>query len=122
VLALIDRGSQLIELNVIDASLIKPLGLTPVDNILIRGIVGHPVQAELVKIQIKLSASENESCVNDEFITIICAACDNLNESLIVTLPVADQLYSILQYEFSNNANTVNLLNVNLIHLMKLME
>jgi len=29
----------------------------------------------------------------------------NINESLIITLPVADQLYSILQYEFGNNVN-----------------
>jgi len=69
----LDGGSQL---NVTDASHVKPLSLTPVGNILIRGIVGQPVQAELVKLQIKLSTSENESCVNNEFITIIRAACD----------------------------------------------
>jgi len=90
--ALIDGGSQL---NVIDTSLVEPLGLTPVGNILIRGIVGQPVQAELVKLQVKLSASEKESCVNDEFMTIICAACDNLNESLFIKLPVAVEYFTI---------------------------
>jgi len=68
--ALIDGGSQL---NVIDASLIKPFGLTPAGNILIRGIVGQPVQAELVKLKIQLSASENEPRVNDEFFFLLLA-------------------------------------------------
>jgi len=81
--ALIDGGSQL---NVIDSSFIKPFGLNSVGNI--RGIVGQPVEAELVTLQIKLSVSKNVSCVNDDFITIICAASDNLNESLIIALPM----------------------------------
>ena len=40
-------------LNVIDASLVKPLGLTPISNILSRGIVGEPVKAQLVQLQIR---------------------------------------------------------------------
>jgi hypothetical protein len=92
VTALVDSGSQL---NVIDASIIEPMGLVPIGTVLIRGIVGQPVRANLVKLQMQL---QNESCIHDEFITVICAACENLNETLIVTLPVADQLNSIVQY------------------------
>jgi hypothetical protein len=89
--ALVDGGSQI---NVVNNSLIEPLNLQPVGNILIRGIVGQPVTAQLVQLQIGLS--KHEFIVDNKhdvkYISILCAACDDLNENLIITLPVADQL------------------------------
>jgi Aspartyl protease len=101
--ALVDGGSQL---NVIDASLIKTLGLTPVGTILIRGIIGEPVRAELVKLHVRLAAcgldAGSHASVNEDYITVICAVCENLNDSLTITLPAADQLYSLMQSDYVN--------------------
>jgi transposase InsO family protein len=99
--ALIDGGSQI---NVVNSKTIESLGLVPVGAIQIRGIVGEPVLANLVKLQIRIAednAERHTSLSNlssslrsgaDDYATIICAACDGLNEELIITLPVADQL------------------------------
>ena len=95
--ALVDGGSQL---NVIDSSIIHSLNLTPVGTISIRGIVGEPIQASLVQLQIKITNVNDE--MNDDYISIMCAACDDLNESLIITLPVADQLYNAVQHSNVN--------------------
>lgn len=91
-----DEGSQL---NVIHASLIEQLGLMSVGEISIRGIVGQPVKSRLINLQVKLGAQtardELQTTNNREYITILCAACNDLNEQLIVTLPVADELNSV---------------------------
>jgi hypothetical protein len=96
--ALVDGGCQL---NIINAAIIEPLTLISIGSISIRGIVGQPIQADLVKLRIQLDSKQNESCVNDEFITVVCATYENLDESLIITLPVSDQLYNALPCEYN---------------------
>jgi hypothetical protein len=46
----------------------------------------NPITCNLYKLHIALSACKAH-------VTIACAACKDLNEQLILTLPVADQLY-----------------------------
>ena len=63
----------------------------------------EPVQAQLVELQIKVANENGVSCVNDEdsIMTVICAACDNLNESWIITLLVAISCEGLLEIELS---------------------
>jgi hypothetical protein len=95
--ALIDSGSQV---NVINSHLCDKLELIAVGQALVKGFVGPPISAEIVKVTIKLwnnagNTATDRHVNNDDagYITVLCASCDNLNEDLILTLPAADQLF-----------------------------
>ena len=72
---------------------IESLDSICVGNILIKGITGSPINCNLYKSHIALTPRDADKC-SDEFVTIVCAACDDSNEQLILTLPVVDQLYA----------------------------
>jgi len=91
--ALIDGGSQVC---VVNSKLIESLDLICVGNVLIKGITGSPVNCNLFKLRIALTPRDADRC-SGEFVTIVCAACDDLNEQLILTLPVVDQFYAKMQ-------------------------
>ena len=76
--------------------MIAPLGLSSIGNISIRVIIGTPVITPLVVLHIKLHTQQGE-CVNDDYTSVVFASCDQLNEDLILTVPVADQLYKLVQ-------------------------
>lgn len=51
------------------------------------------VTAQSVQLHIGLSKSEFDVDKHDfEFVSVLCAAGGNLNENIIITLPVADKL------------------------------
>jgi len=72
------------------------MDLNCVGNVFIKGITGSPINCSLYKLHIALTTRDAERC-NEEFVAIVCAACDDLNEQLILTLPVVDQLYASMQ-------------------------
>jgi len=92
VLAISDSGSQC---NVIRSSLIEHIGLSPIGTICIRGIIGTPVVTPLILLNIKLHSQK--CCVDDAYTSVVFAACEELNEDMILTIPVADQLYNAVQ-------------------------
>jgi len=58
----------------------------------LRGIVGSPVDANLVKLQVQQDT--DEGCC----LSVICAVCKDANEDLILPSSVVDQLFT-LQYQ-----------------------
>jgi len=85
--ALEDSGT---ELCVIKSAIVEAANLPQVGCVRIRGIVGDPVDAKLVKLHISLAGNSMQS------IPIVCAVCPKLNEDLILTVPVVKQLRSVL--------------------------
>jgi len=86
--ALEDSGT---ELCVIKSTIVETANLTQVGSVRIRGIVGDPVDAKLVKLHISLAGSSMQS------IPIVCAVCPQLNENLILTVPVVKQLRNVFK-------------------------
>jgi len=86
--ALIDGGSQVC---VVNSKLIESRDLICVGNVLITGITGSPINYSLYTSHIALTTRDADRC-NDEFITIVCTACDDLNEQLVV-----DHVYANMQ-------------------------
>jgi hypothetical protein len=87
--ALVDGGSQLC---VVNSKVIDALDLISIGNVLIKGITGDPITCNLYKLHIVLTARDLDVNSRKACVKIVCAACDDLNEQLILTLPVADQL------------------------------
>jgi hypothetical protein len=85
--ALEDSGA---ELCVIKSAIVDPIiNLPQIGTIHLRGIVGKSVEAKLVKLHI--SSLCCESCESAS-IPITCAVCPDLNENMILTIPVVKQL------------------------------
>ena len=78
-----DSGAQL---SVCHSDVVRELNLEPIGNVMLRGIVGQPVMAKLVNLYIKLADCD---C---EFIPIVCAVCDLVNETLILASNVVERL------------------------------
>ena len=88
-------------------AVIESLDLICVGNVLIKGITGSPINCILYKLHIALTPRDADK-YSDEFVTIVCAACDDLNEQLILTLPVVDQLFAHMQSvvsQYDENCN-----------------
>ena len=89
---LLDTGSQI---NCVHPKICEALNLTPIGKIKIRGIFGEAAPADLVKIQVRLQSLPHGDDWNkneNDFLSIICASCPSLNETLVLTLPVYEQL------------------------------
>ena len=87
--AIEDSGS---ELCVVKASLVESVSLPKVGTVRLRGIVGAPVSADLVKLHISL-VNDSASC--NTSVPVICAVCPELNEDLILTPVLVKQLQSV---------------------------
>ena len=87
--ALVDGGSQI---NCIDSRLVQHMQLSPFDSINIKGFVGSPIRASLVTLNIRLTNRDSSNDSDNEYMPVVFAACDLLNEGIILTLPIADQL------------------------------
>ena len=85
--ALEDSGS---ELCVIKSAIVDPIiSLPQIGTIHLRGIVGKSVEAKLVKLHISPLCCE---LCESASIPITCAVCPDLNENMILTIPVVKQL------------------------------
>ena len=81
--ALCDSGAGI---SVIRPDLIKLMNAHRVGSVRLRGIVGPPVQADLVKLRIR------EKNISDNFVSVVCAVCEGVNDDLILTNDVVDHL------------------------------
>ena len=84
--ALCDSGA---EICVIKADKVKNLNLSRVTDIRLRGIVGSPVSAEVVRLFI---SNHDDNCSPDGYIAIMCAVCAEANDDLILTADVVASL------------------------------
>jgi len=85
--ALEDSGA---ELCVIKSAIVDPvISLPQIGTIHLRGIVGKSVEAKLVKLHISPLCCE---LCESASIPITCAVCPDLNENMILTIPVVKQL------------------------------
>ena len=94
--------------------MVGDLQLPTVGQIKLRGVVGSPVSADLVRLSVSLS---DENCDND-CITILCAVCSEANDDLILTSKVVDSLFN-RQAHASNIINALyNMMMMRVIMLM----
>jgi hypothetical protein len=82
--ALADSGS---EINVARSDVLSGVDLTSVGFVQLRGILGAPVTAKLVRLHVCLA---DEMSSEGDYLPIICAVCDNVNEEFILTSHVVD--------------------------------
>jgi hypothetical protein len=82
---LCDSGAQL---SVARADAVSQLNLHAIAQVRIRGIVGDPVEAQVVMIDMRL-ATCSDQC---EPVSVHCALSDNLNDQLILASHVVNQL------------------------------
>ena len=81
--ALCDSGAGI---SVIHQDLVKIMNTTRVGSVRLRGIVGSPVQADLVKLRVRVKRG------SDNFVSVLCAVCEGVNEDLILTNDVFNRL------------------------------
>ena len=84
--ALADSGS---EINVAKRDILSGLDLIPFGSVQLRGILGAPVEAELVHLKVRLA---DEMSNDSDFVSIVCAVCDNVNTDFILTGEIVDRL------------------------------
>ena len=88
--ALEDSGT---ELNIIRSNILESVVLPKIGRVQLRGIVGVPVMADLVKLHISLvNRSENGEDHVCDSVPIVCAVCPDLNEDMILTAALVNQL------------------------------
>ena len=85
--AIEDSGS---EICVVKASVVESVSLPKMGRVKLRGIVGAPVEADLVKLHVSLVNDSTDSC--SASVPVICAVCSDLNENLILTPVLVKQL------------------------------
>ena len=105
--ALEDSGA---EISIAPADLLRDLNLTYLGKINLSGIVGDPVQADLVQLHIKpaaifITVDEHDGCSERTeniapFVSVIFAVCDKMsgNYDLIITADVVEQLKQLNNY------------------------
>jgi len=68
------------EISVIRTSMLNDWELPVIGKFKLRGIVGSPVSADLVKLNVTLAESKQDG---DEYVSIICAVCSEANDDLV---------------------------------------
>ena len=87
--ALCDSGAGI---SVIRPDLVKIMNTTRFGSVRLRGIVGSPVQADLVKLSVRVKNG------SDNFVSVLCAVCEGVNDDLILTNDVVDRLTKSDEY------------------------
>jgi transposase InsO family protein len=90
------------QLCVVRSDLIKDLSVERIGSVKLRGIFGSPVQADLVRLHLKLA---NEPSIS--YVPVICAVCADIHEELILNVDVVNRL-SICRDALSVCDNTVD--------------
>ena len=97
--ALCDSGA---EVCVIRPGLVNNTNVTRDGSVKLRGIIGSPVQAELIKLLIGLIDG------SDSYLSVLCAVCEGANEELILTSEVVDRLKESCEYGICASCNIVD--------------
>ena len=93
--ALEDGGT---EIAVIKASCLPAAHYDVVGTVKLRGIVGVPVTANVVKLRVSLADDVDNS------LTVICAACEEANEDLILPSNVVERLFKMLHEKVKDDS------------------
>jgi transposase InsO family protein len=101
VASLVDSGS---ELNVIRSDLVSELPLESIGEVSLKGVVGKPVNASLVRLCVRLD-DDVLSAVDD--IVLIFAVCSELNETCILSIPAVNNLNYSLNHKLAQNSPVV---------------
>ena len=103
-----DTGAMI---SICHSDIVRELNPIPIGNVMLRGILGEPVMAKLINLSIKLADSDVD------YIPIIFAVCDDVNENLIIASNVMERLSntvnSIEHYADIDSKNTSNTVTVN---------
>ena len=95
--ALCDSGA---EVSVIRADILGQLDIPRVGHVKLRGIVGSPVSADLVKLDVALLIPDH---VENEYVSIVCAVCSEMNDDFVLTAEVVNNLFSKQPQVFNVN-------------------
>ena len=86
---LIDSGSMIY---VVNGRIVSELDLPRVGSVSLRGIIGSPVKADLVRLDMGYVDSDHEFVDANTYHTVLCAVCDDINDDLVLTAAVVRQL------------------------------
>ena len=112
--ALEDSGA---EISIMPADLVRDMNLSYLGKINLSGIVGDPVQADLVQLHIKpadssVTLSDQDNCSERTeniapFVSVIFSVCDKLsgNHDMIITADVVEQLNHLNSYTVNTIVN-----------------
>jgi len=90
--AVADSGS---EVCVVKSCFVESIVLPKVGTVRLRGIVGDPVEADLVKLHISLVDGDSRFGLGGNSIPVMCAVCSDLNEDMILTTALVEQLQCV---------------------------
>ena len=104
VTSLIDGGS---ELNIIRKSKLGNMTVTPVAEVVFRGVVGEGIRAPLIRLPVRVN---DDLLSDDDNVTVIFAVCDDLNETCILSVPTVNLLNEVLNKKLMSvdNSDTVS--------------
>jgi transposase InsO family protein len=80
------------------------LSLTPIAEVVFRGIIGEGMRAPVVRMPVRLN---DEVLSDDDNIVVMFAVCDKLNESCKLSVPIVNLLNDVLNKKLSM-CNAVN--------------
>jgi hypothetical protein len=73
----------------VNSNVVSGLLLEPVGEVSLKGIVGRPVCAMLVRLQVQLA---DAWLLADDYISLMFAVCSELNEACILSIPAVNAL------------------------------
>ena len=96
------------EISVIRTDMLDKLDVPHIGRVKLRGIVGSPVEADLVKLNVALSNCDDKC---SEYIPVLCAVCPEANDNLVLASNVVDSLFE--RQSPAAQVNAVTQLDVN---------
>ena len=96
--ALVDTGA---EISLVHSEIVKDLNVEKIGTVRLRGIIGDHVEADLVRVGIKLA----DGNVNSEYIPIVIAVSPLLNDTVILNTEVVNKLLQSSQFHAICKAN-----------------
>lgn len=99
--ALVDSGA---EISLVNSAIVKDWNVDKVGSINLRGIVGNPIEADVIRVYIKLGYDDDIS----RYISVLMAVSPLVNDSLILNTEVINKLVDASQASAINTVHTDN--------------
>jgi len=97
-----DSGAQI---SVIHTDVVSGFNLPRIETIKLRGIIGSPVTADLVRLNVALANSHSD---DNEYMSVLCAVCSEANDDLILTSSVVDRLLATVTSQDDDDSDDVD--------------